>query len=214
MKFKALFYLLIIGFVALQSCGKTGNVGPKGDTGATGAVGPTGPAGAIGATGATGPAGPTGNTGAIGATGAMGNANVSSYIFLNQSVVPAATPNGAGQWYIGDKLLLPPDSNYTKAYNGGLIICYYKNPSDTSGDWYTANTSGSQTIVFGDVDIYFTTGSEGERMYLASSSMISVSAARVDVEIILVPASSVTIVTSLGLNFNNLKVVKRALHLK
>ena len=44
--------------------------------------------------------------------------------------------------------------------------------------------------------------------------MISVSAARVDVEIILVPASSVTIVTSLGLNFNNLKVVKRALHLK
>ena len=178
MKFKALFfYLLIVVFVALQSCGKTGNIGPKGDT------------------------------------GAKGNANVSSHIFLNQSVVPATTPNGAGQ-YIGDKLLLLPDSNYTKAYNGGLIICYYKNSLDTSGVWYTANSSGYPTNGFGNVNIYFTTGSEGERIYLASPSMISVSEARVDVEIILVPASSVTIVTSLGLNFNNLKAVKRALYLK
>jgi hypothetical protein len=192
MKFKALFYLLIVGFVALQSCGKTGNIGPKGDTGAPGATGPTG------------------NTGA---TGAMGNANVSSHIFLNQSVIPATTLNGSGQ-YSGDKLLLLPDSNYTKAYNGGLIICYYKNPSDTSGVWYTANSNGYPTNGFSNLNIYFTTGSEGERMYLASPSIISVSEARVDVEIILVPASSVTIVTSLGINFNNLKTVKKALYLK
>jgi Tfp pilus assembly protein PilZ len=193
MKFKALFYLLIVGFVALQSCGKTGNIGPKGNTGAAG------------------PTGPIGNTGA---TGAMGNANVSSYIFLNQSVVFPTTPNGYGQ-YIGDKLLLLPDSNYTKAYNGGLIFCYYRNPSDTAGNWYAANSNFYINMgVYDNTNILFTIGIEGVRMVIMNLFEQPPSQLRIDVEIILVPASSVTTVTGLGINFNNLKTVKKALYLK
>jgi len=200
MKLKTIIYLLIAGTIVFQSCGKTGNVGPQG---ATGATGPTGTAGV---------AGTTGVTGATGITGAIGNANVLSYIFLNQSVTQADTMRG--QFYIGSKLFTFPDSIYNKTYNGGLIYCYYRNPADTSGTWYTANSNSYPKVGYDNANIYFTTTKQGVRLYFESPLPSVVPQAKIDIEIILIPASSVTIIGSTRINFNDLADVKRALNLK
>jgi hypothetical protein len=218
MKSKGLFYLLIAGVVLFGACGKTGNVGPRGATGATGAtgvtgtMGVTGPTGVAGPTGDTGPIGQTGATGATGTTGSTGNANVSSFFFMNQSVTPSSTPSGGGQ-YIGSKLLTIPDSSYINAYNGGLIICYYRNTADPQGIWYTANSNSYPTNGVG-INIYFTTGKDGETLYMSSPVPAQVTNTKVDVEIVCVPASSVTIVQSRKVNFNDLMAVRKSLNIR
>ena len=131
---------------------------------------------------------------------------------MNQSVIPATTPTGGGV-YVGSKLLTIPDSSYIRAYNGGLIICYYRNPSDPQGIWYTANSDPYPTNGVG-INIYFRTGKDGETLYLSSPNITDVTNARVDVEIICVPASSVTVVESLKVNFNDLKAVRNSLNIK
>ena len=221
MRSKGLLYLLIAGVGLFQSCGKTGNVGPQGATGATGTTGVTGSMGVTGSTGVTGPTGATGAIGQTGATGAtgvtgttgsIGNANVSSFFFMNQSVVPSSTPSGGGQ-YVGSKLLTVPDSSYINAYNGGLIICYYRNTTDPQGIWYTANSNSYPTNGT-NINIYFSTGKDGETLYMSSPVPADVTNTKVDVEIICIPASSVTVVAAKRVNFSDLKAVREALNLK
>jgi hypothetical protein len=217
MKSKFLLYLLLAGFIVLQSCGKKGDVGPAGSIGATGPTGAQGSMGATGNTGSTGPQGSTGATGNTGATGATGNANVHSYIFLNQMMSPDSLgvygPFGA-QINDAQKLFTFPDSIYNKAYNGGLIYTYFRDPSDPNGVWYAANGPFNQIFVLANLDPLFLNERSGVRMYFFNSSTTVILQAKIDVEIVLIPASSVTITTSSHVDMKNLNAVRKAFHLK
>jgi hypothetical protein len=187
MKLKPILYLLFAVLI-LQSCGKDGAMGPagtKGDTGATGA------------------------TGATGSVGATGNANVSSYIFLNQ-IMDTTTMHQFYSEYTCDKKLAIPDSVYSKAYNGGLIFTYYKSPLDQTNTWVN---SGFFAVGYPNFGITFSNEKKGLILSMTTNDKTEFLNTRIDVEVILIPASSVTTITSSKVNTRDLTAVKKAYHL-
>ena len=140
--------------------GSTGPAGPTGPAGVgpTGAAGATGPAGAAGATGeagATGSAGPVGPTGVAGSSTQTGiyslklefsGGNLISSPFIQAKGPTGGTiTSGSGGWTF-------TRNNSTSITIGHPVGVWFINfnriAQNSSGDWVTANVSGSSTSNF------------------------------------------------------------------
>ena len=183
--------------------GATGATGPAGPTGATGATGATGPAGATGATGATGPAGPTGATGpqgpagqngadgAAGSNGADGNANVSSVLLTNRSViltgftqfsVPAITQD------VVDK---------------GLVLMFFRITGSNSGFFAMPYAEAGQTLALSSYGVGYV------------SVKSNFTASGLDFRVVIIQGTSLTTFGAAhpNVNLRNYSEVASALHL-
>jgi len=140
--------------------GSTGPAGPTGPagvgpTGAAGATGPAGSAGATGAAGATGSAGPVGPTGVAGSSTQTGiyslklefsGGNLISSPFIQAKGPTGGTiTSGSGGWTF-------TRNNSTSITIGHPVGVWFINfnriAQNSSGDWVTANVSGSSTSNF------------------------------------------------------------------
>ena len=122
---------------------------PSGVTGAAGPTGSAGPAGATGSTGSAGPAGPTGSAGVSTQTGVYslklefngGSLVASPFI---QAKDPSGTPivDGVGGW----GFIVNSSTSITVNHPVGIwFINFNRIAQNSSGNWVTANVSGSST---------------------------------------------------------------------
>lgn len=139
--------------------GSTGPAGPTGPagvgpTGAAGATGPAGSAGATGAAGATGSAGPVGPTGVAGSSTQTGiyslklefsGGNLISSPFVQAKDPSGNTIIGATGWTFTRN----NSTSITIGHPAGVwFINFNRIAQNSSGDWVTANVSGSSTSNF------------------------------------------------------------------
>jgi hypothetical protein len=172
--------------------GATGATGADGATGATGATGSAGANGADGAIGPQGPAGAAGATGATGATGPQGNANVQSYVQLNQGVVTA-----------GFTTIAVPA--ITQAIvDQGTVLVYLRNAGTSTGWLPLPYSENGFTVTFSD----FKVGLVDLKANFTQTNAF-------DFRIIVITGTGLTAlnVTNPNLNFKNYNAVAGALHL-
>jgi hypothetical protein len=132
----------------------TGPIGPTGPA----SVGPTGPAGEVGPAGATGSAGATGAAGATGPAGTSTSTGVYSMklefnggSLISSPFIQASDPegnvivSGSGGW----NFVRNNASSITISHLvGKWFINFNRIAQNSSGDWVTANVSGSSTSNF------------------------------------------------------------------
>jgi hypothetical protein len=174
--------------------GATGATGAAGPSGATGATGATGPAGATGATGPQGPAGPTGATGpqgADGATGADGNANVSSVLLTNRSVILT----GFTQFNVA---AITQD-----VVDKGLVLMFFRITGSNSGFFAMPYAEAGQTLALSSYGVGYV------------SVKSNFTASGLDFRVVIIQGTSLTTFGAAhpNVNLRNYSEVASALHL-
>ena len=141
-----------LDYFAPAATGPAGPTGSAGPAGATGEAGPAGATGSPGATGSAGPAGPTGSAGVSTQTGVYSlklEFNGGSLVALPfiQAKDPTGSPitGGTGGW----NFTRNNATSITVDHPAGTwFINFNRIAQNSSGNWVTANVSGSSSSNF------------------------------------------------------------------
>lgn len=136
-------------YFAPAATGAVGPTGPAGSVGPTGAVGSTGPGGDIGPTGSAGPTGPAGISTSIGIYSMKlefnGGSLVSSPFIQAKDPEGNTITSGSGGW----TFIRNNATSITIDHPVGTwFLNFNRIAQNSSGDWVTANVSGSSTSNF------------------------------------------------------------------
>ena len=139
----------------LEYFAPSGSTGPAGATGSAGPAGATGSAGPAGATGSAGPAGSTGPSGSTGPAGSVTSVGIYSMKLefnggnlISSPFIQAKDPegntitSGVGGWTFIRNNATSITINHPV---GTWFLNFNRIAQNLSGDWVTANVSGSST---------------------------------------------------------------------
>lgn len=185
--------------------------------------GPTGPAGATGEKGQQGEKGGNGDKGEKGDkgdSGTPGNANVYSYVYNNQTFQqagPGEYNNSTNMYTFRAYKNYTPDRLAAIAHDG-LVLVYLK---DEASGWTLGSLAApsivSDNLGYGDLNL--TSSLKGAGIQIAGVSKMSYNSGQYlanhpfDVKVILVPASSVSAISTNGVNVRSLAMVEKTFRL-
>ena len=119
-----------------------------------------------------------------------------------------------GNFHIESKISL--DSKYHSTYDNGMAIVYIKKAGDTEVGWSREFHYSSQIINNGNFYVYADDDNTLKNQFIIEGSSFlmpesEVKAARIDIKIVLIPATTVEVMSSKKINIKDLKVVAKYL---